>query len=896
MPFPAAHPIGHRLLYRALVGFCCGWLACVGQVAAANPAGDDSSPDPLLLSLRLGRETLADVVPALANGDDVLLPLGELCRLLEEPVDVDPGLTSAAGRLGEGGPAFHLDVARREVDIDGRREVLPADSVRPFEGDLYVSSHRLESWFQVRLRIDRQFARVDVEELVAVPRTLRLARERSHLRLGDTAGSGQEPDLTTALSFPRRMLALPAVDLDVRAAAGRGEGFDTRFSSYLTGEVAHLDATVFATGSSATGETDLRWTLGRVDPAGGLLGPLHAREALAGEVLFPGSDLTSLSANGPGLLISNRPADQPTRFDHQDFRGPLPPGWQVELYRGDELIGFSSGDGSGNYNVSDVPLTFGRNDFRLVFYGPRGEHLEERRSYEVGPGQVPRGQLYYRLGASQPRGRDPRAVLDAAYGLSERSTLTAGTSAVELPDGRHDYADLGWTMSFDRLLARLDTAHDLEGGTAARASLFTRIGDLSVNLDHTQMSDFESEVYDTAFGRVDSSSHLRLDGLWRSARRTFPLMLDLRDDSLAAGGRVVEASARVSSLFGSMFLSQQLRYRDVERPQDRSRSFGGSLLFSRFGRHLTVRGQLDVEHEPEWQLSLLSLSGELRLSRGRLLVVGLTRTPVASQTLLEVELRRTEGRFGYGLGFQVDGDGGVRATATLVVGAAPRADSIGWKTDARPTAALAALEFHAFLDLDGDGRRETGEPPVAGVTLHVDGLPSHARTAADGTLYFGRLRTLQALALELDETSLSDPLWIAGALPASVVLRPGTVERLEVPIVATNELIGTVYVRRAGAPVPAPGLRVQLVAPSGAVAAETRTAPDGYFDLVHILPGRYRMRVEPDQAARLGVRDATLRELSLPYGGLVLDGLDSVLDAGNPAPRTPTTRIASVNR
>jgi hypothetical protein len=895
MPTPAAHPTRNRLPVRLVVGFCCGWLACAGAVAAA-PTSDASDSDPLLLSFRLGRQTLADVVPALADGEDVLLPLGEFCRLLEEPVDVDPDLLSAAGRLGEAGPRFHLDVARREAEIDGRRTTVPADSLRPFEGDLYVSSRLLSSWFQVTIRVDRQFARVDVEELAAAPRTLRLERERSHLRLGASDGSGEEPDVATALAFPRRMLALPAVDFDLRAAAGRGEGFDTRFSSYLTGEVAHLDAAVFATGSSASGETELRWTLGRVDPAGGLLGPLHAREALAGEILLPGSDLTALSANGPGLLISNRPADQPTRFDRQDFRGPLPPGWQVELYRGDELIGFSNGDGSGNYDISDVPLSFGSNDFRLVFYGPRGEHLEERRSYEVGRGQVPRGQLYYRLGASQPRGRDPRAVLDAAYGLSERSTLTAATSAVELPDGRHDYADLGWTTSFDRLLARLDTAHDLAGGTAVRGSLFTRVGGLAINLDHTRMSDFESEVYDTAYGRVDSSSHLRLDGLWSSARRTFPLTLDLRDDSLAAGGRVVEASARVSSLFGSIFLSQQLRYRDVDRPSDRSRNLGGSLLFSRFGRRLTVRGQLDVEHDPDWQLSLLSLSGELRLSRGRLLVVGLTRTPAAAQTLLDVELRRTEGRFGYGLGVQVDGDGGVRGTATLVVGAAPRADSVGWNTDARPTAALAALEFHAFLDLDGDGRREAGEPPVAGVALHVDGLPSRARTATDGTLYFGRLRTLQALALEVDETSLSDPLWVPGALPASVVLRPGTVERLEVPIVATNELIGTLYVRREGAPVPATGLRVQLVAASGAVAAETRTASDGYFDLVHVLPGRYRMRIEPDQAARLGVRDATLRDLSLPYGGLVLDGLDSVLEAGDPAPRTPATRIASVSR
>jgi hypothetical protein len=70
--------------------------------------------------------------------------------------------------------------------------------------------------------------------------------------------------------------------------------------------------------------------------------------------------------------VSSFPLQLQSQFDRQSFRGELPPGWEVELYRGAELLAYAQSRADGLYEFLDVPLLFGLNVFRLELYGPQG--------------------------------------------------------------------------------------------------------------------------------------------------------------------------------------------------------------------------------------------------------------------------------------------------------------------------------------------------------------------------------------------------------------------------------------------------------------------------------------------------------------------------------------------
>lgn len=87
-------------------------------VAAPMPASEDNL---VLLEVRLGKQILSDAVNGYEIGREVLLPLGELARLLTLAIRVAPGEGRASGYILSEDRAFSLDVPGRVLEIAGRR-------------------------------------------------------------------------------------------------------------------------------------------------------------------------------------------------------------------------------------------------------------------------------------------------------------------------------------------------------------------------------------------------------------------------------------------------------------------------------------------------------------------------------------------------------------------------------------------------------------------------------------------------------------------------------------------------------------------------------------------------------------------------------------------------------
>ena len=88
----------------------------------------------------------------------------------------------------------------------------------------------------------------------------------------------------------------------------------------------------------------LRLRAYRSDPDGHLLGPLHATHFGFGDVEGFDSGLTGSFAAGRGAVITNRPLAARAAFDRTRFEGDLPTGWEAEIYRNGELLGFAKAD------------------------------------------------------------------------------------------------------------------------------------------------------------------------------------------------------------------------------------------------------------------------------------------------------------------------------------------------------------------------------------------------------------------------------------------------------------------------------------------------------------------------------------------------------------------------
>ena len=85
-------------------------------------------------------------------------------------------------------------------------------------------------------------------------------------------------------------------------------------------------------------------------------------------------------------------------------------------------------------------------------------------------------------------------------------------------------------------------------------------------------------------------------------------------------------------------------------------------------------------------------------------------------------------------------------------------------------------------------------------------------------------------------------------------------------MVATADVEGFVRLRRGETLSPLAGITVQVVNDAGAVVASGDTAFDGLYFIDGIAVGRYALRIDPEQARRLGIDQAPERDLRLRRG------------------------------
>jgi hypothetical protein len=847
----------------------------------------------LLLAVHVQGRILAEAIPAYSVSEGgVLLPLGELCRLLGIGVTVDLERRVAAGTILTAKRPFRLDLTVGSVEIAGTKQALIPGEAEMHEDDLYVDSRRIAEWFPIDLEIDRGTALLIVRPREPLPSLVLEDRERAAALALAGAGRGGGAAFP---SIPNRysLFGSPYLDQTVRITSqpGRaGQQTHIDFSTYLTGDLLFLESSAYLAGTGS-GFTDARITLGRSDPDGQLLGSLHAQQFAVGDVFHPGLDLLAAGRSGTGAFVSNFPLEQPTQFDRNTFRGELPPGWQLELYRDQTLLDFRASAPDGRYEIEDVPLLVGLNVFRLVFYGPQGQRRVEVRSFNIGASLAPAGRLLYRVTWLDP-GRKiagpavgdagPRALGELRLGLSPRWTLEAAAARVSFQGAAHDYVRASLHGFLAAVFLGADVALTPGGGSAVQASAQTRVAGVGIFLQHAEMSQFVSERFLTT-GPLRRETLVRFDAtVPKSFLPAVPMTLDLRRDDLEAGGSISELRHRLSAMKGGFALTNQLTW-TLSRPASGpgSRDALGELLISRFAGDVAIRGGWTYRLAPEVRNANLSLTAETRALSRYLVSAGVQQSYAPSVRTWILGASRQEGPFAVGAQASYGRPGGLSISAVFTVGIAHDNASGKWRTQAASIASGGGVSAQAFVDENGNGRFDPGEQPVEGAVFDINASPAPVRADARGRAFIVNLPGHQWTDVSLAASSLEDPSWRPSVPGVRVASRRGKTTHVDLPVQSMGEITGTVWSGEEGLRRAVPGALVELVRPDCSVAASVRSAFDGFFDIPDVVPGVYTLRASATGLMERG------RDIEVEGNGALLDGLDLVL-VRNPEGHQPS--------
>lgn len=844
--------------------------------------GDESNL--VLLELRLDGQVLAEALPGYQYGRQTFLPLGELARLLTLAIRTQPGQGTAEGFVLSEARSFNLDVAQARLALGGRIELFDPALVRLRSDDVYIESALLSRWLPLDFDVNLSNQTLAVRPRERLPLQERLERERVGAKAGVAAGY-EDPGYARQ-DQPYRLLGAPFIDQTFVVGMTTGNGSrqtNAGYTAYLTGDLLGVEAALFVSSTKENPTPDLRFTLARHDPDANLLGPLQARSVMFGSgVLMPSlPNVSSLSpaGKGHGLMVSNRPFNLPLGFDRHTLRGNLPPGWDVELYFNDGLVGFQASRPDGLYSFDDMPLVYGPNDFRLVFHGPLGQQRVERQSFPLDQSSTPPGAFYYNVAQHQDDAGQFRSLAQFEWGIDKHLTATGGLVRQPGLAGSHAgaglYANLGLRAYWQSFIAGSEFFRSPQGGWLNESVLKTRIGDTAVSYSHTQLHDFASELLPPGNDPLRMRDKLRLDGAIpiSGLLPRLPWAVELRREQAESGLASVALTGRITGVVERTLIANQLSWQRSAA----NTTAGGVLNLSRHVGDIGWSGQLGYAIKPEAKLESVAVAADKRLSENYVLNLGLVRTVAARETIYTASLNKSLGSYGMGLttSYSSRGVWAVGLQLFVSMGREPRQGR--WVFDALPKADSGAASVRVFLDGNANGVMDPGEEPIENVALTINGGRAPVRTDAAGIAWLDRLPTRQGVDIAVDAQTLEDPYWASQRKGVRVLPRPGRVAEVDFPVVLTSEIDGTVYFVDKAARRGIGDVLVELLDNERRVLASVKSGSDGYYIVPAVIQGRYVLRVSPEQLKQFELVDPGERAITIAPDGKFINGVEFLL-------------------
>jgi hypothetical protein len=884
------------------------WSASIHQLAdppgkGAVPADDAEPGNLLLLDVAVERTVVASAMTAYQIGSGVFVPMGELARVLTLSVRTDPASRRASGFLLRQDRGFDLDLQAGRVVISGRVERVDPSAVRVLEDDIYVDTTLLENWWPVRLRPDRSRLLLTVQPRELLPLQLRIIRESAASLIGRND--------TRTLDLPRqdipyRIFGRPFVDQTLSVNATRSRTDRSRLAAsttYLTGDLFGLEASAYlgasatatasrTTPSRTTTTSQLRMTLGRNDPQGQALGKaLPATSFSVGNVLMPGvPHVFRSSAAGPGFTLSNAPLSRATNFSSTSFQGSLPPGWDVELYANDALVGYQQSRADGTYTFADQPLIFGENRFRLVFHGPQGQTRVETRTFNLDASSVRPGELLYTAGAHRDQAGVNRGLLQMEYGLDNRYALYGGMVVAPPQPGvqGRNLVSGGLRAFMDGWMVNSEVVHCLSctgGGSLYALGVNSRFEYGSLTASHAVLDRFTSEFYPAGPDPVRSSSKGRIDAaLPVDESMPLPLTAQIQVDNRRSGVSDVLMSARTTHAWNGSVFTHELAAQQLSG----QKSVLGGMQVSRSLPGLSIRGQMLYRIEPEMRVDTGLLSADWNLSNGQLLNLSATHAFQARDTSLAVTLNRNFGSYSLRAGVARSTTGITTAGVQLFTSAGYDPGAQRWMFGSLPSASSGAASARVFLDRNGNGLFDEADEPIPGASFFVNGTTTPVKTDAKGQAFIPRLSPYRNTSVTLNTSSLEDSQWSPAVAGSTFQPRPGSVATLLFPVLVTVEVDGFVYLEAAAPAAGAKGkaaperrgvsnVQLELRGKDGKAVARVRSTADGYFIFTGVKPGSYLLTVADEQIKRLALEPVKPLKVEVGADGAVANGFDFVL-------------------
>lgn len=662
------------------------------------------------------------------------------------------------------------------------------------------------------------------------------------------------------------LLTTPFTDLQTRYITNNYDITNFSYSALGSGDFAFMTGNYYIQGDSKDSFKNFRLKLSKDSIKNNLLGPLKATQYSFGDINPNAGGGVGVAGQEVGVRITNKPSGSSLRLQKTDFIGDAQPGWDVELYRNNIFIDSVTISDNGRYEFYNQNLAYGKNNFKLIFYGPQGQQYEKIQVFDLNSEGFASSKIVYDMSLSKQQtqlflvGNNSRKTetnkrrfnISLFNDVNEYISLQGSYSRYTFYDGvTHNFFKSGVRVFALNTLLSANAIKDINGGHTLTYSLSKSLWQQSLSYSNTTKSagfSVEATILPTVSQTIQSAS---VAGSMLKTKYTY-VNYDLR-----ASRSVYENSSITNSLdFNSsvsilrLTLKNNLNYSESSTNGSVKKKYlSGIANLGTLVYGVTIRAGANYILEPVKRTKIKQVP-RLFSSLSKLLTVKLrakysygfsTINQNSSHTLA---LNWRAKKFTVTGNYRRNNNGNYTAFVGINFSLSYNKRT-HFNISPERISRTGAISAHIFSDENNNGIYDSGEPVIQNAKIRATQAYKSAKTDENGLVFLPGLPTNRATDIELDIDSLEDPFLTPSKQGYSFVPRPGVTETVNIPLVTSGEVEGTIYLENKNG-----SNQVAGYVPLNLINIQTRhnlstiSAYDGFYLFTQVPPGKYLVEVD----------------------------------------------------
>ena len=797
-------------------------------------------------------------IPAVIKDETVYLPVVDIFSFLKIKNNPSAQLDSVSGFFINQQATYLIDKKNNRITYQGKIYELKNEDMIKTETNLYLRSPFFGQVFGLDCIFSFRSLSVMLNTKLELPIIREMRQEQMRSNINKLKGE-VKTDTTIGRKYPAFHFGMADWSvISTQQLAGRT---DTRLNLALGTVIAGGEANVLLNynNNSPFREKQQQYLWRFVNNDRPIL-----RQVMAGKIY---TQVTS-SIYDPivGVQFTNTPTTYRRSFGTYTLSDIAEPNWTVELYVNNVLVDYMQADASGFYKF-EVPLVYGNSAVKLRFYGPWGEERTKEENISIPFNFLPPKELEYSVSAG--------IVEDTLSSRFSRATVNYGVSRRLTIGGGFEYLSsvmTGNTMPFIsgslRLFSGLLLATEYTHGVRTKGLLSYRLpSNLQFELNYTKYDKGQKAIIYNYLEERKAVVSIPIKGKNFAAYSRLTVNqivlpnLNNTNAEMLWSGSVYGVSTNFTTyglftdlskpyVYSNLSLAFRLPARITLTPQAQYEYNRGQLISARTNleKPLFKHGYLNMSYEQNFRSNTRSVELGFRYDLSFAQTGFSVRNTNDQTTLVE------------------------SARGSLLYDRKTR--YLG--TNNRTSVGKGAITLLPFLDADGNGRRDPGEPKAANLQFRING-GTIVRNEKDTTIRILDLTPYTSYLLELDKNSFDNISWQMHNLTMKVMIDPNQFKTIDVPISVMGEATGNVYIGSKGQG----RILVCFYRSDSTLAARTLTESDGYYSYLGLKPGTYTARIDPEQLKKL--RMVSSPELipvtiSHSFDGDIVEGLDFKLN------------------